>query len=494
MNRSCLNVALRSRKNGFSSRYYHQQNRSYISFPTPSQIQAILNEKILEAWNQLSTTVPSAASAASAAASSVASSASAAATSAASTFGSMMSQKTPTPNAVKRVPPHNGYDDDDQDEEIKQTDPFRSSEERPHVFRMITLHDDHLLTPGQSPLLSHQDQHHRMQAKDKLDECTVYVRGFLSSHTNASLSVPSFLLRRDPDENPGLKPPENDDRVFDRSYFRYWRQSHIELSQKSSHMWGDRAYGWEWPNGRFPHQFDYSSLGQKKKHEELKNEGKLGSDEIPLSFSGLPLPVATLTYAAFQIVTMLYRGTSITKFFNPTLLLGTVLQDVALTVVVGYLEFQQANVNAQQYAHLLRDELVKLNDKYKKVRIVAHSLGAKHAVEAIKLLSNDQRPSEVHLCAGAFAEKDYNEIFKEGLTNWRNLQNTSYSYWNENDSMLNVIFRAISLGESAIGCSDLLGKYDRIQSVHVGTHHFTKVYRQLMVHNMYAPHFHKFAR
>lgn len=414
-----------------------RQARSYISFPGSSQIQSMLSEYITNAWNQISS-----------------------------------SQK-------------NGYDGDGQpklppsgnNQEDKKNANNEDDDKCPHVFKLIPLHDSHLISNTNNK-----------------SECTLYVKGFLSSHTNRSLTMAAYSKVKnssDPTEK-----NEADSLLSDRSHFQFWQQSHKILSHKPSHMWSENAYGWEWPNGRFPHQFNFSSPGQQQEHEKLKQEGKIGTYDEPKfnPLSYVPLPVTTLALAAFQILMLLYRGRSVLKFLNPTLFLTTILQDIAFTVVVGYLEFKQANINATQYAHLLCDEIQKLNKQYERVRVVAHSLGAKHAVEAIKLLRLEERPSEVHLCAAALAEQDYSETFAEGLTNVRDPKHISYSYWSDHDSLLKIIFRTITMGELAVGCNELRGKYDRFYSVHVDTDHFPRIYNQAIVHNMYGPNFHKFAR
>jgi hypothetical protein len=361
-----------------------------------------------------------------------------------------------TSSTSQQQQPENGYDD----------------KQKPYVFKMIPLHDRNLLSndPARS-------------------ECTVYVKGFLSSHTNSSLVFPSYAKKK-----VNSNGEEEEDFTFDRSHFQFWKQSHGVLVQRESHKWAENAYGWDWPNGRFPHQYNFSSRSQQEEHELLKKNGQIDPrDELkfnPMSY--IPLPVATLAVTAFQVASLLYRR-SLIRFINPTVLLTSVLHDIAFTTVIGYLEFRQANINSLQYAHLLRDELLKLNQQYEKVRVVAHSLGAKHAVEAIKLLPVDERPSEVHLCAAAIPEKDIDEVLHEGLTNRHDPKHMTYNYWNDQDFLLNGIYRTITMGEIAIGCSELRGRYNHVKSIQVPIEHFPKVYSQSVVHNMYGSVFYKFA-
>jgi hypothetical protein len=307
----------------------------------------------------------------------------------------------------------------------------------PHVFKMIPLHDRNFNTKN----------------KNDKSECTIYIKGFLSSHNNSSLSMPTFTGR----SKPVAEMKSYDNLELESTYFQYWKQSHQILTQKESHMWNNDAFGWDWPNGRFPHQFTYSSPAQRLEHEKLKAEGKIaasdGSEFNPLSY--IPLPITTLALAATQLLTLLLRRRTLLNIINPSMLLATVLHDIAFTIVVGYLEFRQANFNAKQYAHLLRDEILKLNQQYDKLRIVAHSLGAKHAIEAIKLLDIMERPFEVHLCAAALTENDYKDLFTEGLVNRKDPKNMVYSYWSEQDYLLKTLSPIITGGESPIGCTDL---------------------------------------
>lgn len=350
------------------------------------------------------------------------------------------------------------------------------SESCPHVFKMIPLHE----------------RNFNAKNKNNKSECTIYIKGFLSSHNNDSLSMPEFMRR-----NKLVVELKSDDNLeLESTHFQYWKQSHQILTQKESHMWNDDAYGWDWSNGRFPHQLTYSFQVQKQEHEKLKAEGKIAASDgyafNPLSY--IPLPVTTLALVATQLFTLLFRGRLPWRIINPSVLLATVLQDIAFTVVVGYLEFRQANFNAKQYAHLLRDEILKLSQQYEKLRIVAHSLGAKHAVEAIKLLNVMERPFEVHLCAAALTENDYKDLFTEGLANRKDPKHMAYSYWSEQDYLLKILFPITTGGDIPIGCADLNSSYETLQSIHVDVEHFPKFYNQAIVHNSYNSHFHKFAK
>lgn len=350
----------------------------------------------------------------------------------------------------------NGYDQEEGDDEKKC----------PHVFKLVPLYDQ-----------SRNDHTTR--------ECTIYIKGFLSSHTNKSLTFP-FL------NQVVNRKTESEQATLDKSHFQFWKTSHHILVQRQSHLWSENVYGWEWPNGRFPHQFNFS----KKQKEDLEShhihvdDVRIQTQFNPLSY--IPVPVTTLTTICYQIANVLYKRSF---RVTPTLFLASLLNDVALTAVSGYLEFQQANKNALEYSHLFTTQLSELRNKYDYVRVVAHSLGAKHAIEAIKQLPKEERPDEVHLCAAAVSEKSVQEIFLEGLTNAKsNGEKRTYHYWNENDYLLSYIFRTITMGEVAIGSSELLGSYKSIMSLNVPIEHFPKVYGQPIVHNMYGNVFYKFAQ
>jgi len=67
-------------------------------------------------------------------------------------------------------------------------------------------------------------------------------------------------------------------------------------------------------------------------------------------------------------------------------------------------EFYQAKEKSVEEAPALAEKLKSLHANFDKVRVVAHSLGCRLALEAISNLSSTDRPHELHLCAPAFTE------------------------------------------------------------------------------------------
>ncbi len=125
---------------------------------------------------------------------------------------------------------------------------------------------------------------------------------------------------------------------------------------------------WQWESGRLPHQVDFNSLKETTEKKEFN----------PLSF--VPIPFATLTYAGLNIINAMRKSKLIFSAAYLTTLPAMLLTDVALTLAMGYYEFMKANQNATDFAIELSKELHLLRVKYKKLRIVSHSLGSKHLI------------------------------------------------------------------------------------------------------------------
>ena len=137
-------------------------------------------------------------------------------------------------------------------------------------------------------------------------------------------------------------------------------------------MWNAQAFAWQWESGRLVHQVDFGSLSKKEDEKEAPKSFN------PLSF--VPIPVATLTFAGLNILNTLRKSKIVFTAASLTSIPAVLMTDVAITLAMAYYEFQKANQNAVEYALELSKELHLLRSQYKKVRVVAHSLGCKHLI------------------------------------------------------------------------------------------------------------------
>ncbi|KAG2379052.1 hypothetical protein C9374_007690 [Naegleria lovaniensis] len=283
----------------------------------------------------------------------------------------------------------------------------------------------------------------------------------------------------------------------DESHFQAWKNSHEILCLSESHRWNSHATCWQWESGKLPHQVDFNALASDISfRKDIKNNetsktttdgASNATDDInfnPLSFT--PVPVATLTFAGLNILNAARKSKYLFSAASLTALPAMLLTDVALSLAMAYYEFQKANENAKEYAIELSKELHLLKTQYGKVRVVAHSLGCKHLIEALKLMPLEYRPDEVHLCAPAISEEDAQDILVQGVAT----KNT-FHYYSPNDYLLSYIFPIVSTtGHQALGVHSMksLHLYANTHSLQVCEH-----FDGIWVHNMYGQNFYKFA-
>ncbi|RKP04970.1 hypothetical protein THASP1DRAFT_20441 [Thamnocephalis sphaerospora] len=128
-------------------------------------------------------------------------------------------------------------------------------------------------------------------------------------------------------------------------------------------------------------------------------------------------------------------------------------------------QYRQADRHARERADELRAGLLALRQRYQTVRVVAHSLGCRHILEALHQDATDKydetvdlRPDWLHLCAPACAEQDVQDVLSMGAAR-RNI----YVYYTDRDAVLTTLFRAMhpehSAALGAVGPSAGLGAY-----------------------------------
>ncbi|CEP14019.1 hypothetical protein [Parasitella parasitica] len=221
--------------------------------------------------------------------------------------------------------------------------------------------------------------------QDARSEVTVYVKGFLAEGDS----------------------PEN---------FQDWLHSHRLLVLSPSHRWAASALGYSWPSGS--------------------------------ATSHVPIPFASFGSAAYLIAKNLKQLKNL-RLPTPASIAGAVAIDVGLHATRLAYQFNIANQESHERAEMLAWRLLDLRRKYDYLRVVGHSLGCRHIVEACSLMEAKERPDSIHLCAPALVAPDIvNQIRKEtgGLG-----QNKTLIYYSQKDITLGILLRVLLKGDQAIG-------------------------------------------
>lgn len=224
-------------------------------------------------------------------------------------------------------------------------------------------------------------------------------------------------------------------------HFDSWLGGHQSLV--SSHAWGEGARGYHWEAG---------------------------------NIRKLALPVA----GGAKTLWDLYRLVRHTRRVNPLATAGWFLAEQAAGICARFIaQFIEARRQAETRAHDLASEIERLTVDGRRVRVVAHSLGCRQAIEAAASLPPGLRPRELHLCAPATLEAEV-EGKLDALANGR-----SHIYYTELDKVLDVSFRAMSQGR-AIGAAGLAREYDGLEA-----HDVSDVF-DFWVHTEYKNRFDRF--
>lgn len=204
--------------------------------------------------------------------------------------------------------------------------------------------------------------------------------------------------------------------------FAAWLASHRTLVER--HGWSARASGYPWAAGRLP---------------------------------GAALPIAGGTKMAWD----LYRVVRRARRINPLATAGWFLAEQATALSARFIsQFIAARREAELRADELAECLEALTRKGQRVRVVAHSLGCRHVIEASARLSPRERPHEIHLCAPACLEGEVADKLA-ALARER-----THVYYTGQDHVLEIGFRAVSQGR-AIGAVGVAEAYSRLVAVDV---------------------------
>jgi hypothetical protein len=187
-----------------------------------------------------------------------------------------------------------------------------------------------------------------------------------------------------------------------------------------------------------------------------------------------------------------YRSTRGLRMIAPTAVLMALGVDVGINIGRLIWQYHQANIYAKQRASILRKGLIELRQQYQTVRVVAHSLGCRHVLEALNPNTIkdeetiDPRPDWLHLCAPAASELDVMTSLSAGTS----LKGT-YLYYTHRDKILSTLFPLLhpkhhtALG--AVGIQSGLGTYPGLTTIDVSDAFIWRV------HTAYAKRFHVIA-
>lgn len=214
------------------------------------------------------------------------------------------------------------------------------------------------------------------------------------------------------------------------------------LTLHEEKKWGPNAAAFRWQNGALP----------------------------------LPLPIvsgALLGYRLFRL------GSSVVRLTPMGLLAGAGV-DVALYTALLAAEFYKAEQSISEQSVRLAETIAGLHAEHKKVRIVAHSLGCRLVYHASHILPEEKKPHDIHFMAPAFTELEVGPHL-DSLA-----KDTVSIYHNETDYILSLLYTSVTGGSKAVGCSGLLGTYNRAKAVDTSPHF------SWLVHGEYRNEFHKF--
>jgi len=227
----------------------------------------------------------------------------------------------------------------------------------------------------------------------------------------------------------------------DTETFGGWRTAHAALSADKA--WGPKMAGYAWESG-----------AQR-------------------------IPTLTLALWARSAWRMARGATAVTPA-------GVMLFATECAVEYGawmLREYHAARKIAEADAEGLAATLRALRSEHAHVRVVAHSLGCRHLLEAMKVLDAADAPDEVHLCAPAFAEAEYGaDLATLPHGEW-------YLYHAESDAVLGFLYWAAEglRGAEAVGRAGLTATYPRVRVCDVAGHF------GLRVHGEYSRRFPVFA-
>jgi len=155
--------------------------------------------------------------------------------------------------------------------------------------------------------------------------------------------------------------------------------------------------------------------------------------------------------------------------------------DVGIFAARMIYEYHQAEKNTKEMSHVLATDLVNLSNKYYNVRVVAHSLGARLLLNALRDVPDEDKPNNIHLLAPAFAENEFTDIIGNSS------KDNTFIYYSHRDVVLYTFLHLLKR-EEAVGAHGLTDNYNNCHQIDV-TNYFKDHW---LVHNNYKDEFPNF--
>lgn len=254
--------------------------------------------------------------------------------------------------------------------------------------------------------------------------------------------------------------------------FSNWKNSHLNLCTSSLHGWEHHASGYSWQNESFKSHFDHISSILP----EIKN---LSPYRLPYT---IPIPVVTVTAGAASLFYRLLQGK---KLLSPLGFVIATTQDIALIAAQLMSQYYRARSNAINHAPFLTQQIknIKQNHPNLYIRVVAHSLGSKLALESVDQTENVI--DELHLLAPAITHQELEEVMEHHQGELP--VSKTYIYYSHYDRILEIF--GLLEGDHAIGYQGLQKKYPGITHYDVSEH-----LEGINKHRSYSWTFHKFIK
>ncbi|KAI7901374.1 uncharacterized protein BX663DRAFT_514251 [Cokeromyces recurvatus] len=169
------------------------------------------------------------------------------------------------------------------------------------------------------------------------------------------------------------------------------------------------------------------------------------------SNSNIPIPIASVGSSAYLLLKN-FKQLKNFKLPTPTSIAGAIALDIGLHATRLAYQFNIATKESHERAEMLAWRLLDLRRKHDYLRVVGHSLGCRHIVEACSLMNFEERPDSIHLCAPALVARDIVDHIKKGTTHGLLLgQKKTLIYYSKKDITLGILLRTLLMGEQAIG-------------------------------------------
>lgn len=110
----------------------------------------------------------------------------------------------------------------------------------------------------------------------------------------------------------------------------------------------------------------------------------------------IPIPIASFGSTAFLIAQNLKQLKNL-KFPTPASIAGALAVDVGIHATRLAYQYSVATETSRDRAEMLAWRLLDLRRKHEYLRVVGHSLGCRHIVEACTLMSPEERYANIYI-------------------------------------------------------------------------------------------------